>query len=328
MSKKINFVTDKEIILDNKNDLLSTKVYADNLKNVILNIPKDTESSFAIGLFGEWGSGKSSIINTVKDELEQDLKIKIKFIIYDAWKYANDSFRRTLLLKLQEDLKFDKTTLLNSFYLNESEDVDIKKKFNFGYSILVGMFFIVALIIIFATDISTDFKITIPILFSLVGFIAAFFKKAFDEFKVNIQKPHLFAPEQFEECFKEMTQKALKKYSKLEKLQKWVIGDNHLKDIELLIIVIDNIDRCHKELAYDLLTNIKNFLGKDKNIVFIIPVDDEALKKHIESTNNGSSTQEASEFLRKFFNVVIRLKPLKRYDIRHFQPDLTSISEW
>ncbi len=318
MSKKINFVTDKEIILDNKNDLLSTKVYADNLKNVILNIPEDAESSFTIGLFGEWGSGKSSIINTVKDELEKDSKFKIKFIIYDAWKYANDSFRRTLLLKLQEDLKFDKTKLLKSFYINESEDVDIKRKFNLGYSILVVIFSIVALILVLGTDFSTDLKITIPILFSLVGFIAVFFKKAFDEFKVTIQKPHLFAPEQFEECFKEITQKAIKKYSKLEKLQKWVTGDNHLKDIDLLIIVIDNIDRCHKELAYVLLTNIKNFLGKDKNIVFIIPVDDKALKKHIESTSNDSDTQEACEFLRKIFNIVIRLKLLKRYDIYAF----------
>lgn len=49
-----------------------------------------------------------------------------------------------------------------------------------------------------------------------------------------------------------------------------------------IIIVIDNVDRCNNEQAYNLLTDIKTFLSNEPyNIIFIIPVDDEALRKHI-----------------------------------------------
>ena len=82
---KRNFILDEEINLLGDNDLLNTKVYAENLKKAIVNAPKD--KPFAVGLFGEWGSGKSSIIKTVREELEDTKTHKIKFIIYDAWKY-------------------------------------------------------------------------------------------------------------------------------------------------------------------------------------------------------------------------------------------------
>ena len=109
----------------NDNDSLNSKSYAETLQNTILSTDKD--NSFTIGLFGEWGSGKSSIVETAKYELESDNQ-KIKFVIYDAWKYANDSFRRMFLLKVQESLGFEKSDLMNSFYLNESEDVEIKHR--------------------------------------------------------------------------------------------------------------------------------------------------------------------------------------------------------
>ena len=99
---KINFIPDEEIDL-NTEDLLETKTYANTLKEMILSsAPKCT-----IGLFGRWGTGKSSIIKTVKEELENEeyeTNQKIKFIIYDAWKYSGDSFRRTFILRLQEEL--------------------------------------------------------------------------------------------------------------------------------------------------------------------------------------------------------------------------------
>jgi predicted KAP-like P-loop ATPase len=69
-------------------------------------------------------------------------------------------------------------------------------------------------------------------------------------------------PERFEDIFKEIIQKISKKHDKI-------------------VIIIDNIDRCHKDLAFELLLTIKNFLEQDL-VVFIIPIDEIELKKHIE----------------------------------------------
>ena len=91
------FIQDRERLLDSANDLLKTSVYAENLVKVIENTPKN--KVFTIGVFGGWGTGKSSIIRTAQDKIER-AHGDVKFITYDAWKYANDSFRRMFLLNL------------------------------------------------------------------------------------------------------------------------------------------------------------------------------------------------------------------------------------
>ncbi len=316
----MKYIIDKEINL-NDNDSLNSKSYAETLQSTILNTDKD--NSFTIGLFGEWGSGKSSIVETAKSELESDNNQKIKFVIYDAWKYANDSFRRMFLLKVQKSLGFEKSDLMNSFYLNESEDVEIKHKLSPTKLFLIVLVLVAGLIIINTVPIDSDgFKISLAILISFIGLFVTIFFKVFDEFKVNIQKPHLFAPEQFEDCFKEMILKSTKNESYAEKAFSWVSVGKFEKGIDKLVIVIDNIDRCNKELAYELLTDTKSFLGQSNNVIFLIPVDDEALKKHI--VNSNTNNKEAEEFLRKFFNVTIRIKPLKSIELFDFANNLNN----
>ena len=57
-------------MLSEENDLLKTRIYANTLIKLINNTPPD--KVFTIGLFGNWGTGKSSIIETAKQELETD----------------------------------------------------------------------------------------------------------------------------------------------------------------------------------------------------------------------------------------------------------------
>jgi predicted KAP-like P-loop ATPase len=79
----MKFLEDKEINL-RKEDYLNAKTYADTLKEIIISHLK--ESAFSIGLYGQWGSGKSSIVKTVTDELEKEKGVK--YVKYDAWKYT------------------------------------------------------------------------------------------------------------------------------------------------------------------------------------------------------------------------------------------------
>jgi hypothetical protein len=126
----------------------------------------------------------------------------------------------------------------------------------------------------------------------------------------------IFAPEQFEECFNDMIPRVFEN-GIIHNYSKWIMGNKYISGLEKLVIVIDNIDRCPKDKAYELITNIKNFLSTQKNVVFLIPVDDEALKRHI-IKEEKNDTKEADEFLRKFFNVTIRIKPFKRFDLYDF----------
>jgi predicted KAP-like P-loop ATPase len=291
---KRKFIIDEEINLlakdakNNSNDYLNTALYADVLKKSILNAP--VNKGFTIGLFGEWGSGKSSIIKTVEKIITEEEKIKgkkVKMITYDAWKYANDSFRRMFLLQMQKDLNFKESDFMSLFYNNKTEESEIKIKLNKTKLFFILIVLSLLIISIYAVKlIPSDLKVVLYILSLLGGFLTQIFQKTkvFDELKVSVQSPLLFAPEQFEACFDEMVKKAMTKYNFIEKKMPYFKDINHEKGIDKLIIVIDNIDRCHKELAYELLTNVKNFLGDSHEIVFIIPVDDKALKRHISST--------------------------------------------
>lgn len=306
----MNILIDKEIDL-NKKDLLNTKAYAKSLAHIVLNSPAD--QPFTIGLFGEWGSGKSSIIKTLDQDLEKQKSQKIKFIVYDAWKYSNDSFRRMFLLKVQEELGLKQTELMSSFYVNTNTETEINKKFNLPYLTLIVVALLLFLGIYSLIGEPGKGTVSLAIILSMLGFLTNVFSKAFNEYKVTTQEPHLFAPEQFEACFNEMIGKALKKPSRFKRIVQY-ITNKESGDIDKVIIVIDNIDRCHKDVAYELLTNTKNFIGTGLDVIFLIPVDDNALKKHIfkdEST-------ESEEFLRKYFNVTIRIKPYKLTEIFDF----------
>ena len=90
---------------------------------MIENTPKD--KVFTIGVFGGWGTGKSSIIRTAQEKIEKEHS-DVKFITYDAWKYANDSFRRMFLLKVQQELKMQQTEEMKRFYQSENSEQEPK----------------------------------------------------------------------------------------------------------------------------------------------------------------------------------------------------------
>lgn len=135
------------------NDSLNSKKYVDNLKKIITGY--NNETPLTIGLFGSYGSGKSSIIKTAVDEIKEEFKDKqensiktedfipeIKFVNYDAWKYSKDSFRRTFLTKTVEklDIKVDIDNIYTNQLIENFEGHFLLKRFS--------MFFIPFLILI------------------------------------------------------------------------------------------------------------------------------------------------------------------------------------
>ncbi|MBQ7268906.1 MAG: hypothetical protein IJS62_03510 [Bacteroidales bacterium] len=324
------FIQDKERILDSANDLLKTSVYAENLVEVIDNTPKN--KVFTIGVFGGWGTGKSSIIRTAQNKIETAHKVKVKFITYDAWKYANDSFRRMFLLKVQQELNMRQTEEMSRFYQSEIAETEPKTKLSAkGLAIADGVLIILSIILFIVPGVKLEWQVAFPTIGTLGTFLVALLNGCFYDLKISYTKPALFAPEQFEECFKQMMSKCLKDTSwfkkKWEDIKDYVeVGEVSVKGLEKLVIVIDNIDRCPSDMAYQLLTDIKTFLSNEEyNLVFVVPVDDEALKKHLFrklDQKNYDIDKEKEEFLRKFFNVTLRIKPHQETELHHFAHEI------
>jgi len=289
----VKFIADKEIEDLYKEDLLETKKYANTLKDIIEN----SNGPLTIGIFGEWGSGKSSIINTVKKNIND---IKTKFIVYDAWKYHGDSFRRMFLRELANQLNIRMQDNFENFYIDKNETVKINKKINWWFFaiLFLGVFILIDIDIL-------DLKKDILLVFAatIIGIIG---KDLFDSYNVTVNKTKLFAPEQFEEIYHEIVDSIFKpNFNPIKWVKEKIKGK-----IEKIVIVIDNLDRCDDNTIYELLTTIKTFLQKE-NIIFIIPIDDLRLKKFL-AKNHKLNEKEVDEFLRKIFDVTLKIK--------HFQP--------
>ncbi len=255
---KLNFIKDREINLE-KDDLLGTKPYV----NTLLGIINETDTPFTIGLFGGWGTGKSSIIRTIKDNYNSDNNSNVKVFVYDAWKYSKDPFRRTLLLNFLKYFNLDTKEVRDLLYSQKSTNT------SWGVSKMVS----------------------------------------YNKSKTT-STGKIIEPEKFEGIFEESIAQIIGNESFSWKNFKDFIG--YEKKTSKIVIVIDNIDRCHKDLAFELLLTVKNFL-EQKNVVFVIPIDETELKKHIKKEGH-----DGNEFLRKLFNTTLTIKKFSEDDLFNF----------
>ena len=92
-------------------DLLSRQPYLDLLKSIITN-QRDNSFGFSFAIDGEWGCGKTWVLNELEKQLAEDLENKYLIFHYNAWK--NDFYDEPLVAILSvivETLKKQKQSL-------------------------------------------------------------------------------------------------------------------------------------------------------------------------------------------------------------------------
>lgn len=311
-TERIKFFPDQPITADKERDVLFGHLdIADNLRKIIINCPVP----FTIGLFGRWGSGKTTILNMLEKKL-QDNKKKFAVVYFDAWKYAGDSLRRTFLRQLENQLK-NKEYIPEDYKVEEKSETGIQKeitnKFTFnGFNTICLIF--LALIVFFLWQNPEVNKNTLASGALISAIILLLIDKIFTKEKIFINLEPLKDPYEFEKEFKRITES--------------ILSQN-------LLVIIDNLDRCTHNKAVELLSTIKTFLAKDTNVnennkcIFLIACDDEAIKAHLKnvftkSQNDGGAEDSfsADEFLRKFFNVSLRIPDFIDTELQTYTEDL------
>lgn len=105
---------------ETKQDLLGYQVHADLLKKIILN---DAMLPISIGVFGNWGSGKSSLMLLLQQSLQewensqQDEQHSIILQVYfNSWQFESyDSTKLTMIESILEALDKDINTRKDVF---------------------------------------------------------------------------------------------------------------------------------------------------------------------------------------------------------------------
>jgi adenylylsulfate kinase-like enzyme len=295
-SLRFNILKDEP--LTNKDaDRFGYSDIADKITYIIQNV----KPSFTIGLYGKWGSGKTSICKLVENNLEKDKNFKVFY--FDVWKYEKDSFRRQFLIQLEENLKLglDLKEILNQdLSLTDPTvgelKIDKRILFNPLGIILIIICLISLTILILTFYIPLLNKECIRLISSIVfsstfsGFILQGLVTAITRVQKNITKHKTDSAEGFERLYNQILKE--------------------LKERKLLII-IDNLDRLLSENAISVLSDIKTFLAKDgdnNNSIFLIPCDHESINGHLHKIYGDDF--DADEYLRKFFNLTFKIPKL------------------
>jgi len=317
--EKMKFFSDQPISADKGQDIRFGHLdIADNLKKIILNCP----SPFTIGLFGKWGSGKTTILNALRKKLQDnDNKDNIEVVSFDVWKYEGDSLRRTFLKEMAKQLQ---KNLPKDYELNERLEKSVQKiiekgKFIYNWKLLLPLFIIIGLISEFLYfKYPQSFGTYLSILFggvtSFSVLLVWIIQQAIKSETTVFSSERLQDPYEFEEEFRKITKEISPKN---------------------LLVIVDNLDRCIHSKAVELLSTIKTFLAKDTEIygnnkcIFLIACDDEAIKTHLKnvySINQNSTINNTSfsadEFLRKFFNVSLRIPDFIDTELQTYTEDL------
>ena len=101
--------TSKISILDDHpaaEDLLDFKTYQEIISNILQD--PDTSTPLAIGLFGTWGSGKTSLMRMLQDSVERN-HLPYTTVWFNAWKYNREEVLwRALILRVLDALRTSK----------------------------------------------------------------------------------------------------------------------------------------------------------------------------------------------------------------------------
>ena len=102
------YYSDKPI-LSSEDDLLGRNSFATILAQSLINLK--VADTFTVGLFGKWGSGKTSIVNMTLQKIEtlqQDMEAGDQLIIvhFEPWNFSStDQLLSQFFVRLSSELK-------------------------------------------------------------------------------------------------------------------------------------------------------------------------------------------------------------------------------
>ena len=340
---KLHLYIPDDVVENAEQDAFGHLHVADAIVQSILN----TAPPFIIGIFGGWGTGKSSILNLVNNELEKN---EVVTVFIDAWRYSSaDDLKRAFLVRIASVLAPNLLAELRArLYTTEQEKIaprpssseeplnerlvkGVKKLFNYSVRVffaflLSSILFLGLLAVVFAlrsvlsTDPKHDFSFVevlnsfielafVPFILALVGQLEPLISQE----PIVVQHERIDADELFAEYFDKVVNKAVSR----------LICSNRR-----LVIFVDNLDRLSDEKMVLALEALKTYLG-NTSCVFVVACDDHVVRSVVERSelvpgvdkklgSNATKRQLGEDYLDKFFQQTFRLPAYMEVDLSDF----------
>lgn len=265
-------------------------------------------ASLVVGVFGEWGSGKSNLLQLIHDDFNQQQQdenpLPVIVVPFNPWRYEKEEHLLVPLLK-NIQLEIEHHVRDNQGFWQKLKLLDKLK---------TGARFMGV---------------------SALAFLQAF-KGKYTVAGADIE----FEPEKFIQGVKDGMKLEEVKLSALDslesyyfefehRLRKYTAGEQGFR----LLFLIDDLDRCLPEKAVEMLESIKLFLDVE-GCAFVLALDDEVVERGIVHRyrdyifqGNGQRVDDKSlaqlpitgpEYLEKIIHLPFRLPQPSRVEIRQF----------
>jgi signal recognition particle receptor subunit beta len=278
-----NHNKDEDIELNDKTDCFGTlnkvNVIEEGFKNQILKNHK------IISIYGNWGCGKSSVIRTLIERLDENRKPEknielneflknLKEYIIHIFKHPKDKSESIVCIKFdaweyenEENIAY---ALLNKIIEELEKDADVK------YGI---------------KSIKNKILKSGAVVLKSVGVNAGIFNLNF-------------------ECDSEGRYKEVENLKNgLSKISE-ILSENNKR----LIVFVDELDRCERENILKFLASLKLFFTSGDNINYVCAVDKEAVAEALE--HKYGDGEKAEEYLEKIFNFSFNMP--KTFNVKKF----------
>ncbi|MDY3203920.1 MAG: P-loop NTPase fold protein [Arcobacter sp.] len=284
-------------------DFLNYNIHCNLIKEYITN-PKLLP--LTIGVFGDWGSGKSSIMKILEQKLENESKILTIYFnswLFESYEDAKVSLLENILLELSKNKTLSNTakkkilSLISSVdYMKLAKDGISKYGKNVVDIIVTGGV---------GTAIEAGFSMLNKDILSEIN------SEEFNDFDKYLKKEQ-------ENTSKNTIKTFRKDFEELIQLT----------DYDSVVIFVDDLDRCMPERVIDTLEAIKLFLSVP-NTAFVIGADERIIKHSISmhlqlhTLNNNSeylqdTQQIVTDYIEKLIQIPYRIPKLSLSEVETF----------
>ncbi|MFD5013746.1 KAP family P-loop NTPase fold protein [Streptomyces chartreusis] len=315
---RADLIQDSEVSVP-ADDRLAHLHVAEQLQHLVLSVPTPTN----VAVWGPWGSGKSGVANLLKQRI--DRRGRIRFVRFDAFKYAENPLRRNFITAVATELGISDAQFHAHLY---SGRVTAEFSFTARHArqllwMYLRMFGLVCGVSLAAVALLVGVKggafwpgftsiagqavraglAPAALLTSLAVLVS---RTLTTEHKVDAAH----SDEEFERIFDELVSRSR---------------------VERLVVFVDELDRCVPKDVVATLDALRTFLGV-RRCVFVVAADQQVLEQALTEALEQATPADVvnpyyssgSGYLDKVFQYQVHMPPLLMPQVTRFAADLVS----